>query len=290
MRIQRTVANEITLSGIGVHTGNKTELKVIPAPPDTGIYFVRTDLPGKPAVKADIRNVVGYMRGTTIGENGVNVHTVEHVMAALSSFGITNAVIELDSNEPPVGDGSSLAFVNLLNEAGVKDQDVDIDVFEPKEVLYITEGDILLIVLPYDGFKISYTLSFKHPKLKAQYLSIDINKDTFITEIAAARTFCFYREVEVLMNQGLIKGGSLDNAVVIGDDAIFSKEELRYHDEFVRHKILDLIGDTYLLGVPLKCHIIAIKSGHEANLKLTKTLFDAYQNHRSERKLSEKSK
>ncbi len=277
MRQQRTLCKEVSLSGIGVHTGNKTELKFIPADVNSGIKFVRADLPGKPEVKADIRNVVGFMRGTTIGTDGVKIHTVEHVLAALSGFGITNLTIELDSNEPPVGDGSSIEFVNLINQAGIKDQDAFIDVFEPKEVIHFIENEIILVVLPYDGFKISYTVSFKHPSLKAQYLSIDVTQESFVQEIAPSRTFCFYREVEALMDQGLIKGGSLDNAVVIGDNAIFSKEELRFHNEFVRHKILDIIGDTYLLGVPLKAHIIAIKSGHATNLKLTKELLLAYQ-------------
>jgi len=276
MRQQRTLANEISFSGIGVHTGNKTELKFIPAQPDSGIKFVRADLPGKPEVKADIRNVVGFVRGTTIGSNGVNVHTVEHVLAALSGFGITNITIELDSNEPPVGDGSSIDFVTLIKQAGIEDQDAFIDVFEPKEIIHLIENETILVVLPYDGFKISYTVAFKHPSLQAQYLSIDVNQESFVEQIAPSRTFCFYREVEALMDQGLIKGGSLDNAVVIGDNAIFSKEDLRFHNEFVRHKILDIIGDTYLLGIPLKAHIIAIKSGHATNLKLTKELLEAY--------------
>ncbi len=286
MRKQGTVAKEVTLSGIGVHTGNKTELRLMPAEPGTGIRFVRGDLPGKPYVDAHVSNVVGVLRGTTIGVDGVNVHTVEHVLAPLACFGITNAIIELDSNEPPVGDGSSRELVVKLKEAGVKQQDAFIDVFEPKEIIYLTEGDIILIVLPYDGFKISYTLSFNHPKLDAQYLSLDINREIFVNEIAPSRTFCFYREVEKLMNQGLIKGGSLDNAVVIGDEGIFSKEELRYKNEFVRHKMLDLIGDTYLLGVPLKCHIVATKSGHSTNLKLTQALHRAYCKQKEQCKVS----
>ncbi|MEW6535039.1 MAG: UDP-3-O-acyl-N-acetylglucosamine deacetylase [Candidatus Auribacterota bacterium] len=276
MRKQRTIKKEVILSGIGVHTGNRTEMKFIPAEPNAGISFVRTDLPGSPAVKAHISKVVGFMRGTTIGEGDVKVHTVEHVMAPLSSLGVTNVRIELDSNEPPVVDGSSVEFLAALRESGIVDQSEPAEVFELKEPIYETEGDMILVALPYDGFKISYTLSFSHPKLKAQYLSLDINEQSFAKEIAPSRTFCFYREVEVLMNQGLIKGGSLDNAVVIGDDAVFSKEELRFHDEFVRHKILDLVGDTYLLGLPVKAHIIAAKSGHAFNLRLTKKLYEAY--------------
>lgn len=276
MRPQRTIKKKATLSGIGVHTGNTVEMVIKPAGVNTGIRFVRTDIEGRPEVRASIENVAGFMRGTTIAHNGAKVHTVEHVLAALAAFGITNAILELNSNEPPVDDGSSLTFVNLLKETGTDDQDGVVDVFEPAEPIYVRDNDIILVVLPYDGFKISYTVSFSHPNLKAQYLSIDITKDSFIEEIAPSRTFCFYREVEALMDQGLIKGGSLDNAVVIGDNAIFSKEKLRFHNEFVRHKILDLIGDTYLLGMPLKAHIIAIKSGHATNLKLTKALYEAY--------------
>lgn len=276
MRKQCTIKKEISISGIGVHTGSKTEMKFMPAEPDTGIRFVRTDVEGAPEVRALIQNVVGYMRGTTIGENGVKVHTVEHVLAPLFTLGVTNLRIEIDGNEPPVDDGSSIAFLHAIREAGIVEQNRDVDEFVLDEVVYEIDGDMMLIALPYDGLKISYTLSFKHPKLQAQYLSLDITEDSFEKQIAPSRTFCFYREVEILMNEGLIKGGSLDNAVVIGDDAIFSKEEMRFNDEFVRHKILDLIGDTYLLGFPYKAHIIAAKSGHAFNLKLTKRLLEQY--------------
>ena len=286
MRSQRTIKKKATLSGIGVHTGNTVEMIIHPAEADTGIRFVRSDLPGKPEVKADINNVAGFMRGTTIAENGAKVHTVEHVLAALNAFGITNAILQLNSNEPPVDDGSSLTLVQLLQETGVETQDAVIDVFKPQEPIYIRDNEIYLVALPHDGLKISYTVSFTHPSLKAQYLNIDITQDSFVSEIAPSRTFCFYREVEALMDQGLIKGGSLDNAVVIGDNAIFSKEKLRFHNEFVRHKILDLIGDTYLLGIPLEAHIIAIKSGHATNLKLTKALYDAYINTKKQCELS----
>ncbi|MCD6460777.1 UDP-3-O-[3-hydroxymyristoyl] N-acetylglucosamine deacetylase [bacterium] len=285
MRQQRTFKKKAGISGIGVHTGNRVELVFTPAPPNCGIKFIRVDLPGKPEVRADINNVISYQRGTTIGENGADVHTVEHVLAALSGFGITNAIIEINSNEPPVDDGSSLSFINLIKQAGVIDQPEKIDVFKPQEPIYVRENEVILVVLPYDGFKISYTVSFSHPKLKDQYLSLDITQDSFLNEIACSRTFCFYSDVAALMDQGLIKGGSLDNAVVIGDDAIFSKEKLRFHNEFVRHKILDLIGDTYLLGLPLKCHIIAIKSGHAANLKLTRKLYQAYMKTKSDCRL-----
>ena len=276
MRQQRTFKKKAGISGIGVHTGNRSELVFKPAPPDSGIKFIRVDLPGKPQVRADINNVVSYQRGTTIGENGANVHTVEHVLASLSAFGITNAIIELNSNEPPVDDGSSLSFTNLIKKAGIEEQKETIDVFKPQQPIYVREKEIVLVVLPYDGFRISYTVSFSHPKLQDQYLSLDVTQDSFLSDLACARTFCFYREVAALMDQGLIKGGSLDNAVVIGDDAIFSKEKLRFNNEFVRHKILDLIGDTYLLGIPLECHIVAIKSGHAANLKLTQKLYQEY--------------
>ncbi len=283
---QKTIAKEASFFGIGVHTGSRTGLRFIPAEPNTGIKFVRVDLPGRPEIKADIRNVIGFVRGTTIGNSEVNVHTVEHVLATLSGFGITNLIVEIDDKEPPVGDGSSLVYVDMIKKAGVVEQDDVVEVFSPSEIIHVRENDTILVVLPYDGFKISYTVSFKHPNLKAQYLSLDINRQSFVEEIASARTFCFYREVEALMNQGLIKGGSLDNAVVIGDNAIFAKEELRYPDEFVRHKILDLIGDTYLLGMPIRCHIVAIKSGHAANIKLTQHLLAEYQKTQSKCGLS----
>jgi UDP-3-O-[3-hydroxymyristoyl] N-acetylglucosamine deacetylase / 3-hydroxyacyl-[acyl-carrier-protein] dehydratase len=272
MRKQKTVAREISASGIGVHTGNKTTITFKPAEPNTGVRFVRIDIPGRPVVEAEVDNVVSVARGTTIGKGDVKVHTVEHVLASLMAFGINNVIIEVDANEPPVGDGSSQMFVDLIKQVGTIDQNADVEEMTVRSPVYEAMDDAYVSIFPYDGFKVSYTISYNHPLVNTQYISLDIHKDVFEKEISRSRTFCFYRDVEELMNRGLIKGGSLDNAVVIGDDAILCKEELRYDNEFVRHKILDLMGDLYLIGKRIRGHIIASKSGHPLNVKFAKTL------------------
>ena len=272
IRKQKTVRREISASGIGVHTGNKTTITFKPAPVNTGVKFVRTDIKGNPVIDVDVDNVVSVARGTTIGKGDVKVHTVEHVLAALMAFGISNVIVEVDANEPPVGDGSSQMFVDLLKEAGTVEQDAEIPEMTVSSPVFEIMGDAYVAIFPYDGFKISYTISYDHPLVNTQYISLDIHKDTFEKEICKSRTFCFYRDVQELMDQGLIKGGSLDNAVVIGEDAILSKEELRYPNEFVRHKILDLMGDLYLIGKFIRGHVIAAKSGHPLNVKFAKKL------------------
>ncbi len=276
MKKQCTIKKRAEISGIGVHTGSKTTMVFCPAPINSGIKFIRVDLPGKPEVKAGIESVVETARGTILGNAMVRIHTVEHVMAALWAFGITNLSIELDADEPPVGDGSSDPFVNILKEAGVVEQEADSTIFKVTEPITITEGDAFLTVLPYEGFKVTYTLAYNHPVVNTQYYSLDIDKESFVKEISSCRTFCFYHEVKYLMDKGLIQGGSLDNAVVIGDEAILSKEGLRFENEFARHKMLDIIGDLYLLGIRLEGHIVAAKSGHSSNVKLAQMLYEKY--------------
>jgi len=271
---QKTIKKINRISGIGVHTGSKTTMTFKPAPIDNGIKFIRIDLPDKPVIKAGIESVVETARGTILGNGSARVHTVEHVMAALWAYGITNLNIELDAEEPPVGDGSSNPFVNMLEESGIEKQDKKCVIYKVTKPIRVTLKDAFLAIFPYDGFKMSYTLSYNHQLVTTQYADFELNKETFIKEIAPCRTFCFYREVESLMDKGLIQGGSLENAVVIGDEAILSKEGLRFENEFARHKILDLIGDLYLLGIRLEGHVIAMKSGHSLNVKLAKTIKD----------------
>ncbi|MBN1522110.1 MAG: bifunctional UDP-3-O-[3-hydroxymyristoyl] N-acetylglucosamine deacetylase/3-hydroxyacyl-ACP dehydratase [Candidatus Aureabacteria bacterium] len=272
LRKQKTVKKEVSASGIGVHTGNKTTITFKPAPVNTGVRFVRTDVEGRPVIEADVDNVVSVARGTTIGKGNVKVHTVEHVLASLMAFGINNVIIEVDANEPPVGDGSSQMFVDLIKEAGTEEQETDLEEMTVREPVFESIDDAYVAIFPYDGFKVSYTISYDHPLVNTQYISMDIHKNNFEKEICKCRTFCFYRDVQELMDQGLIKGGSLDNAVVIGDEAILSKEELRYPNEFVRHKILDLMGDLYLIGKYIRGHFIASKSGHPLNVKFARKL------------------
>lgn len=272
---QRTIKKRISYSGIALHTGNKAKITFLPAPADYGVEFIRMDLPNHPAVKASLNHVTGLTRGTTIERQGVKVHTVEHVLAALMGLGIENLIIEMDASEPPVGDGSALPFVEMIRNVGIEDLTAPKQYYRLQKPVYYEDKDVSLVAIPYDGFKISFSLSYKETMLKDQFFTLDIDEKSFVSQIASCRTFCFYHEVEYLMDQGLIKGGSLDNAVVVGKDAIFSKERLRFPDECVRHKILDLMGDLYLLGHPVKAHILAIKSGHAMNFQLTKRVLEA---------------
>jgi len=269
---QRTIQREVSHAGIGVHTGNKARLTFKPAPANHGVKFVRTDTDPPVVIEALIENVSDVIRGTTISSNGVKIHTVEHVLAALMGFGIDNMIIELDANEPPVGDGSSRPFVAMLEEAGIEEQDAPKRWFEPKGPIHYCEDGVMVIVLPSNTLKISATICYERPGLDSQYCSLPINTETFVEQIASSRTFCFYHEVEHLMRNGLIKGGSLDTAVVIKDESVLSKEGLRFPNEFVRHKMLDLMGDLFLLGRPLRAHVVAIKSGHLSHIKLTRML------------------
>lgn len=268
---QKTIAEETHFSGIGLHTGNLTTLSFKPAPPNTGVTFVRVDLPDKPSVKADIDHVVDVSRGTTIGVNGVKVHTVEHVLAAVAGLGIDNIEIEVDANETPVGDGSSLPFMQALKKAGLAEQDAPRQYIKITEPVYYKSDDVTLSVLPAEELRMTMTIAYNHVAVGTQYASFVITPETFENEIAGARTFCFLREVRMLQDQGLIRGGSLENAVVIGDDAILN-DDLRWPDEFVRHKVLDLLGDMYLLGRPVKGHVIGVKSGHAMHVKFSQQI------------------
>lgn len=272
MQNQRTIKTPVCLTGVGVHTGNKTRLVFTPAAPDTGVKFVRTDLPGAPAVPALACNVSDVRRGTTISRDGAEVHTVEHVLAAIRGCGLDNVVVELDANEPPVGDGSAIAYVRMIRSAGIKEQDASRRELALTEPVWVAKDNAAIAVIPAPQFRISYTMDFMHPTLPAQFVSFLLNEETFEREIAPGRTFCFYHEIEYLVAQGLIKGGSLENAVVIGDGVIYSKERLRFPDEFARHKVLDIIGDLCLVGRHLRAHVIAMRSGHALNVEIARKL------------------
>lgn len=272
MQKQRTIKAPVGLTGIGVHTGNKTRLVFTPAPAGAGIRFVRTDMPGRPEVRALAGNVSSVCRGTTIARDGVEIHTVEHVLAAIRGCGVDNIVVELDSNEPPVGDGSALAYVRMIRSAGIEEQNAPCDELVLGEAIWVAKDNASIAAIPSPSFRVSYTMDFRHPTLPAQFVSFELSEETFETQIAPGRTFCFYHEIEALVAQGLIKGGSLDNAVIIGDGVIYSKEGLRFPDEFARHKVLDLTGDLCLVGRRLRCHVIAMRSGHELNVELSRRL------------------
>lgn len=270
--LQHTVGKGAGFSGTSLHTGEKVSLKIQPAPVNYGVKFKRKDLPDEPTIDARIDNLKTVERATTIGEGSVRVHTVEHVLSALSAMGVDNATIEMDANEPPIGDGSAQPYVDLIKRAGVVSQDAPRRFFSVREPMHVeAKSGALLIVLPDEKFRISCTQAGPNNRF-TQYLSTEITPAIYEREIASARTFVYYEEVEALMEKNLIKGGSLENAIVVRDEAVLSKEPLRFPDEFVRHKILDMIGDLALFGARLCGHVIAVKPGHAANADLARTL------------------
>jgi UDP-3-O-[3-hydroxymyristoyl] N-acetylglucosamine deacetylase len=272
MLSQSTVLNTVSCSGIGLHTGIPCNLKIRPAAPDGGIVFIRQDLPEKVKIKAHIDNVVDATLATTLGREGVKVSTVEHLMAAFAGLGIDNAQVELDGPEVPIMDGSSEPFNDLLKEAGIQLQEMFKKFVIIKRPVTVTEGDRQATLLPSNDFKISYTIDFKHPLISNQYYLIQISNGNFEREICRARTFGFLKEYEMLKARGLARGGSLENAVVIDDTRVINEGGLRFADEFVRHKILDSIGDLWLLGAQVIGHFIGYKSGHTLNHKLIRKL------------------
>lgn len=273
---QQTLKGECSYTGVGIHTGMGSTVTFKPAPPDSGIVFARIDLPGAPMIPASIGCVVqsaDYPRRTTLAQGPVRLYTVEHVLAALVGLGVDNAVVELDSDEPAEPtDGSCKPFVDILREVGLKQQDAALQYLEVVEPIAYDEGDVHIVASPHDGFRLSFTIDYSNPTIGTQFASFDITEDTFLNEIAPARTFALARDVEDLQKRGLIKGGSLDNAIVVGDDGIVNKSDLRFPDEFVRHKILDLLGDLALLGKPIKGHVYASKSGHATNVRFVDLL------------------
>lgn len=274
MERQRTIEREVSISGVGLHTANKVNLTFKPAPENTGIIFIRTDLSAHPTIKAGVESLLSLSsswRRTSIGDDTVEIHTIEHLMAALMGLGIDNIRIEMDNNEVPGLDGSSLIFLEALNKAGMKEQHKERRYLRLREFVSVSENSACIVLLPSDEFKISYTLSYSHPLLKAQFVQIELNPESFQKELAAARTFCLEEEARDLQQQGLGKGANYENTLVVGKDGVI-KNKTRYPDEFSRHKILDLLGDLCLLGQPLKGHIIALKSGHSLNLKLLKKI------------------
>jgi len=271
MEKQRTLASSASLDGTALHTGEKVSLTIHPAPPNHGYKFQRSDLPDQPIVEARVEHVKTVERSTTLVEGAVKLHTVEHVLSALSGMGVDNALITMNAKEPPILDGSAGAFVELIKEAGIVDQNEPRKFFEPIEPVVIQSGESILTILPDSKFRISCTQVGPEGRF-TQYLSAEITPEFYEKEIARARTFVFYEDVQPLMEKGLIKGGSLENAVVARGESVLSKEPLRFPDEFVRHKILDLIGDLALAGRRLRGHIVAVKPGHGPNTELAAVL------------------
>jgi UDP-3-O-acyl N-acetylglucosamine deacetylase len=269
---QNTLSGKIHYSGIALHTGIRAHLDILPAPVNTGITIVRKDLPDNPSGQAIASNVVDVQRATTIACGTAVVHTVEHVLAALYASQIDNASIEMTGPEPPIADGSSDAYIKLIDEIGIKEQDAEANVCEIDKAIWIEQGESKLLIIPDDDYRISCTVKYGASVLDTQYRELKITRDNFRSDLSTARTFCLYEEIEYLMKGNLIKGGSLDNAVVLKDDAIICKDGLRFEDEFVRHKMLDIVGDLSLIACRLKGQIIAIKPGHKINVGLAQKI------------------
>ncbi len=274
-RHQNTLKKEVSFTGIGIHTGHQVTLTFCPAEKGAGISFQRIDLPSKPVIPATVEYVQDTSRNTTIGIGNTKVHTIEHVLAALSAYKIDNLVIQVDGPEPPVGNGSSDVFLRLIEEAGLEEQSALKPILGIKEPIYYSKDSIHIVALPADEFKISYTLHYpKIASIGSQYHSVVITPESFKNELSECRTFALYQELKMLMDAGLIKGGSLDNAVVVHEEAIFSKEGLKFPNEMVRHKILDVVGDLSLVGFSINAHIISICSGHASNVAFAKKLLN----------------
>ena len=268
---QTTLAGSVSYSGIGLHAAQEVHMVMRPAPANTGIVFIRTDLPGQPSVRAHLSKVTNTMRATTLEDGEAKVFTVEHVLSALNGLQVDNCIVEMDSAEPPVADGSSLNFVELIQKAGIQ------SLKEPRQEIVIQkqhliqEDDKFIAVIPYDGFRITFTSINPHPLLGVQFFDAEITPDVYVKEIAYARTIAFTAELEMIRKLGLGKGGNLENTIVYDVTTCLSK--VRSADELVRHKVLDVIGDISLLGKPIRGHIIAVKSSHKLNNLLTHDIF-----------------
>ena len=268
---QRTILREVSIKGKSLHTGEEVNLTLKPALENTGVIFRRIDLLGKPELKPLIDLVDDLVRSTTIADGHAKVHTIEHVLSALSGCGVDNVLIEMDASEPPILDGSAKHFVNLIQQAEPIEQDAEREYFVLEEPISVTRGSSSIIALPHDGFRITCT-SADDRGIHTQHLSLDLDPETYLAQVAPARTFTIYEDIEELLKLGKIKGGSLDSAIVIKGDKIVSKEPLRFKDEFVRHKILDILGDITLVGMPIKAHIVGVRPGHALNAELSKVL------------------
>ncbi|OCA03176.1 hydroxymyristoyl-ACP dehydratase [Akkermansia glycaniphila] len=278
---QRTLAKSASLEGTSLHTGQPVTLTLNPAPADSGLKFRRVDLPDQPFIAADVDKVQTVERATTLAEGSVKVHTVEHILSALTGMGVDNAIIEMDANEPPIADGSSRPYVELIKSAGIVEQDAPRRVWQIRQPVTIeTKGGSILTVLPSKDFRISVTCVGPEGRF-TQYFDAVITPETYEAELSPARTFCFYEDVAPLIEKGLIKGGSIENAIVLKGDQILSKEPLRFHNELARHKAMDMIGDLILNGRRILGHVIAIMPGHGPNTQLAAKLKKEYSNMQS---------
>ena len=268
---QQTLGRAASFSGIGLHSGNRVNMTILPASANSGVRFRRVDLEGRPEIEARVENIGETNRSTSLTRGNVKIHTVEHVLAALAGYGIDNAVIELDANEPPIADGSSREFCRIIQAAGIAPQAEKREAYTPTEPIELKSGETIMTLFPDEGFKITCTSADRKGRF-TQFYSTEITPKTWEKELSHARTFCFFEEIEFLFRNGLIKGGSLENAIVIRDDAVLTAEPLRYPEEFVRHKMLDIVGDLSLVGRPIRGHLIAVRPSHAANCEFSKLI------------------
>lgn len=271
---RRTIRKECVFSGIGLHTGNDVQMKCLPADENSGINFIRVDLPGQPKIKVDPLNIyidTSMPRCTAIGKGGESIYTVEHFMSVLCGLGITNLHIEINANELPGLDGSGINFLEEIKKSGIVEQNSDAPYFEIKEPIGVELNGCSIFMVPAADFKISYTLDYDHPVLRSQFFSTIIDDQTYEKEIAPCRTFCLETEADELRARGLGQGANYDNTLVVGKKGVI-KNKVRFPDEFARHKVLDFIGDLYLMGMPIRGHVFAVKSGHTLNIKLLKKI------------------
>ena len=272
MQRQRTLRNNISCVGVGLHSGKEVRLELKSADVDSGIIFLRTDLPNHPKIHANAANVTATLRATTLEEGGAKVFTIEHLMSALNACGVDNCLVELDAEEPPVLNGNSIDFFKMIQSAGVVEQDKERKIIRVEKIYRVDgeEGKRFIMALPYDGFRVSFVSVNPHPLIGIQYGDFEITEDVYEREIAPARTIAYEKEIDALRAMGLGLGGTLESVIVYNDEGWLNK--LIYPDELVRHKILDVIGDMRLAGI-LKCHIVASASGHALNTQLAKKIF-----------------
>jgi UDP-3-O-[3-hydroxymyristoyl] N-acetylglucosamine deacetylase len=271
MRLQNTLQDEILINGQGLHSGRSINMRLRPAPSNTGVVFIRTDK-GNVRIKASIGSVSDTTFATTLSSEGVRIGTVEHLLAAFAGLNVDNVYVEINGPEVPIMDGSSYPFVSRIMECGIAKQEKAVSYIRILAPVVVMEGHSQIAITPYEGTRITYRLFYTHPAFGEQKMGIDISTMAFVNELAPARTFGFLRDVEMLKSRGLAQGGSLDNAIVLDEKEVINSSLLRFKDEFVRHKILDAVGDISLIGLPIYGHIIANKSGHTLHIKLLRKI------------------
>jgi UDP-3-O-[3-hydroxymyristoyl] N-acetylglucosamine deacetylase len=280
MFLQKTIFKKVQVQGLGLHSGKPCALNFVPAPPNSGVFFIRTDLPGKPALKVHANNVTATGYNTSLGGPAFSVSTVEHCLSALSALRIDNLFIELDGPEIPITDGSARPYLSALQKVGLVEQDHPRMYCSVTQPIHFEEGDKQAYVLPYQGLRVSVTIDFPHPAIGKQRMDLDINEQSFSREVAEARTFGFISDVEQLQKNGLALGASLENAIGLDDLKVVNPEGLRFADEFVRHKMLDALGDLVTLGYPLMGHVVLNKAGHDVMNKFVRKILNHPESYR----------